>query len=58
MRTIEEKAQKVLNDLYHKDDISMKELNILVSYIDYLKGEVENCMNERNKEKKNDDKKH
>lgn len=54
MRSIEEKAQKVLNDLYHKDTIDMKELNTLVSYIDYLKHEVDECMNKYKKEKKNE----
>lgn len=54
MRTIEEKAQKVLNDLYHKDTIDIKELNTLVSYINYLKSEVDECMNNYKKEKKND----
>ena len=54
MRTIEEKAQKVLNDLYHKDTIDVKELNTLVSYINYLKSEVDECMNNYKKEKQND----
>lgn len=54
MRTIEEKAQKVLNDLYHKDTIDVKELNILVSYINYLKSEVDEYMSNYKKEKKND----
>lgn len=54
MRTIEEKAQKVLNDLYHKDTIDVKELNILVSYIEYLKSEVDEYMSNHKKEKKND----
>lgn len=54
MRTIEEKAQKVLNDLYHKDTIDVKELNILVSYIEYLKSEVDEYMSNHKKEKKDD----
>lgn len=54
MRTIEEKAQKVLNDLYHKDTIDVKELNILVSYIEYLKSEVDEYMSNHKKEKNND----
>ena len=54
MRTIEEKAQEVLNDLYHKDTIDVKELNILVSYIEYLKSEVNEYMSNHKKEKNND----
>lgn len=54
MRTIEEKAQKVLNDLYHKDAVDVKELNILVSYIEYLKSEVDEFMSNHKKEKNND----
>ncbi len=54
MRTIEEKAQTVLNDLYHKDTIDVKELNILVSYIEYLKSEVNEFMSNHKKEKNND----
>lgn len=54
MRTIEEKAQAVLNDLYHKDTIDVKELNILVSYIEYLKSEVDEYMSNHKKEKNND----
>lgn len=54
MRSIEEKAQKILNDLYHKDTIDTKELNILVSYIEYLKSEVDEYMSEHKKEKKHD----
>lgn len=54
MRTIEEKAQKVLNDLYHKDTINVKELNTLVSYINYLKSEVDEYMSNHKKEKKNE----
>lgn len=54
MRTIEEKAQAVLNDLYHKDTIDVKELNILVSYIEYLKSEVNEFMSNHKKEKNND----
>lgn len=54
MRTIEEKAQKVLNDLYHKDAVDVKELNILVSYIEYLKLEVDEFMSNHKKEKNND----
>lgn len=54
MRTIEEKAQKVLNDLYHNDTINVNELNILVSYIEYLKSEVDEFMSNHKKEKNND----
>ena len=54
MRTIEEKAQEVLNDLYHKDTVDVKELNILVSYINYLKTEVDEYMSNHKKEKKDD----
>lgn len=54
MRTIEEKAHKVLNDLYHKDTIDVKELNVLVSYIEYLKSEVDEYMSNHKKEKNND----
>ena len=54
MRTIEEKAQKVLNDLYHKDTIDVKELNTLVSYINCLKTEVDECMSNYKKENKNE----
>ena len=54
MRSIEEKAQKVLNDLYHKDAIDVSELNTLVSYINYLKAEVDEVMSKYTKEKKDD----
>lgn len=54
MRTIEEKVQAVLNDLYHKDTIDVKELNVLVSYIEYLKSEVDEHMSNHKKEKKDD----
>lgn len=54
MRTIEEKAQKILNDLYHNDTINVNELNILVSYIEYLKSEVDEFMSNHKKEKNND----
>jgi hypothetical protein len=47
MEKIEEKAQRVLNDLYHRDDISVQELNTLVSYINWLKTQVDEYYEQR-----------
>ena len=52
MEKIEEKAQKVLNELYHREDISVKELNTLVSYINWLKTQVDEYYEQRRKNEK------
>ena len=52
MEKIEEKAQKVLNELYHREDISVQELNTLVSYINWLKEQVDSYYEKRRKDEK------
>ncbi len=46
---LSDEIQKIINKLYHTDTLSIRELNKLVSYIDYLERK-----NEGKKEKTDD----
>lgn len=50
---LSDEIQKILNKLYHTDTLSIREINKLISYINFLERKVAEL---ESKEKQNDEK--